>query len=120
MRTIKCDKCGCEQIFTSNDDTFAELRYKHIYVIVGSDRASDEPEQRVEQKRDIDLCLNCQEELKQVYAEAATAAFAVIGKWLNSKDDYKCDKCGHVDYQYYEHNFCPNCGVQICKEIEEE
>ena len=120
MRTIKCDKCGYEHIFTSVDDTFGGISRKNIYVVVGSDRASDEPEQRVEHcKRRIDLCLNCQIELKQVYDEASNAAFAVIGKWLNSKDDYKCDKCGHVDYQYYEHNFCPNCGVQIRKEIEE-
>ena len=46
MRTIKCDKCGCEQIFTSNDVTLTEIRPKKIYIVVGSDRASDESEQR--------------------------------------------------------------------------
>lgn len=90
MRTIKCDRCGYEHIFTSNDDTFDEIRCKDIYIIVGSDRTSDEPEQRVEHhRRSIDLCLKCQNELKLVYDEASIAAFATINKWLNLEDVFE-------------------------------
>ena len=90
MRTIKCDKCGYEHIFTSEDDTFDGIRRKNIYIIVGSEHASDEPIQRVEHyKHNIDLCLNCQKELQQMYDEASDVALAVIDKWLDPEDAFE-------------------------------
>ena len=37
------------------------------------------------------------------------------GEWieLSCSDGKQCDKCGYVDYHYYEHNFCPNCGADM-------
>ena len=84
MRTVKCDRCGVTYDL-SDEDNADEIRQKLIYFIVGSDRNADEPEQRVEQSVDTDLCLKCQEELQAVYSTAVIKATAHVDKWIKGE-----------------------------------
>ena len=34
------------------------------------------------------------------------------GHWIKDGDDFKCDKCGHVEYRNG-YNFCSSCGADM-------
>ena len=84
MRTVKCDRCGVTYDL-SDEDNADEIRQKLIYFIVGSSRAKDEPEQRVEQNIGADLCLRCQDDLWAVYETALLKARAHVDKWIKGE-----------------------------------
>lgn len=81
MRTVKCDRCGVTYDLSDMDNADT-IRQKSIFFIVGSYRAADEPEQRVEQNIGADLCLRCQDDLRAVYATAVSKAMAHVDKWI--------------------------------------
>jgi rubrerythrin len=35
------------------------------------------------------------------------------GEWIEGTQGFYCSKCDYYDRDYFEHNFCPNCGVTI-------
>ena len=84
MRTVKCDRCGVTYDLSDMDNADT-IRQKSIFCIVGSGRATDEPEQRSEQTIDVDLCLNCQRDLHAVYITAVIKAMAHVDKWIKGE-----------------------------------
>lgn len=40
------------------------------------------------------------------------------GEWEERTQGFACSKCDYYDRDYYEHNFCPFCGVRMKKEVE--
>ena len=44
--------------------------------------------------------------------EALKQPIRLKGHWIKDGDDFKCDKCGHVEYRNG-YNFCSSCGADM-------
>lgn len=47
------------------------------------------------------------------YESGKASAERPTGEWIEGTQGFYCSKCDYYDRDYFEHNFCPNCGVTI-------
>ena len=67
---------------------------------------------------DIKLCIRyCKDNDEYSYV---TDGFSIQeerphGEWEEGTQGHYCSVCYEIDYSYYDHNFCPNCGADMRK-----
>ena len=69
--------------------------------------------------QDSDLCTTTERQLRAIRElPAADVAEVVHGRWIWNEEGeidweqfYRCSNCG--DKEYWESNFCPNCGAKM-------
>ena len=107
-KRVKCEFCGTPLIIPGCYMPMCYVaRGKMLEGLAASLSSSEEPT-----LYDAVDCPVCGKQLILGVRER-TYATKKLGEWVEGTQGYYCSKCDYIDKEYYDHRFCPNCGVKM-------